>query len=150
MSRTLKFIDIKAMTGIRISRLWVICAMGAVPVAHAQLLNDPTRPPAGIAAATPESSGAAASPVLQSVKISGSEKSAIIGGQTVKLGGKFGEARVVKITDSEVVLRSANGTETLRMYPDVSMKAVAPPPATPTPPARRTRKPAATIEGKQG
>ena len=89
----------------------------------AQVLNDPTRPPP-VFSNPPGDTGAAAGPLLQSVMISPAGRSAIIGGEIVKLGGKYGDARVVKITANEVVLRSANGTEILRMYPEVNMKAV--------------------------
>lgn len=95
----------------------------------AQGLNDPTRPPAAVFSNAPGDTGAAAGPLLQSVMISPAGSSAIIGGEIVKLGGKYGDARVVKITANEVVLRSPNGTEILRMYPEVNMKAVRPAPA---------------------
>ncbi len=133
----------------RLFRALQFCALAILSPAIAQVLTDPTRPPAGVVPAAPGEPGAAANPLLQSVKISGSEKSAIIGGETVKLGGKYGDARVIKITESAVVLRSANGTETLRMYPDVNIKAVEPP-SVPSKPVKRHRKPAAITQGKQG
>lgn len=133
------------------SSLILLCTViAAAPAAMAQVLNDPTRPASEFLPAAPGEAGAAANPLLQSVKISASEKSAIIGGETVKLGGKYGDARVIKITESEVVLRSANGIETLRMYPGVTIKAVEPPPAAPRQPLKRDRRPAATTQGKQG
>ena len=116
----------------------------------AQILNDPTRPPAG-SYSSDAGDGAAGGPVLQSVMITPTERSALIGGERVKLGGKYGDARVTKITESEVVLRSASGTEILRMYPDVSIKAVEPAPsAGKKKPARKKRGPAADTQGKQG
>jgi MSHA biogenesis protein MshK len=87
--------------------------------ATAQALADPTRPP-GMLEAEP-GAGTTSAPVLQSVMISPAARTAIIGGETVRLGGRYGEARVVKITESEVVLRSAGGTEILRMYPGVEL-----------------------------
>jgi MSHA biogenesis protein MshK len=113
----------------------------------AQVSSDPTRPPAEFLSPAPGGPGAAPNSLLQSVKISGAERSAIIGGQTVKLGGKYGDARVVKITESEVVLRSASGTETLKMYPGVDMKQVAvAAPAASTAPAKK-RSSATKIRG---
>ena len=114
------------------------------------VLNDPTRPPAGIYLNAPGDTGAISAPLLQSVMISPTARSAIIGGETVKLGGKYGEARVIKITESEVVLRSANGTETLRMYPGVTMKPVEPAPPVSKKPARENRSPATNTRGRQG
>lgn len=111
---------------------------------YAQSIPDPTRPPAQFTAG--DEGASASGPVLQSVKISPTERSAIIGGDLVKLGGKYGDARVVKITEREVVLRSAAGIQTLRMYPDVEISpVVAPAPTTPAPNntsgrAKRTRK----------
>ncbi len=95
----------------------------------AQELNDPTRPPAAVLANAPGDTAATAGPVLQSVMISPAGSSAIIGGAIVKLGGTYGDARVVKITAGEVELRSAGGTEILRMYPQINMKAAGPAPA---------------------
>ena len=92
-------------------------------------MNYPTRPPTAVFSNDHGDTGATAGPVLQSVMISPAGSSAIIGGERVKLGGKYGDARVVKITANEVVLRSASGTEILRMYPDVNMKAVGSAPA---------------------
>ena len=113
-------------------------------VVHAQM-TDPTRPPGALAGG-----GVGVvedGPVLQSVMITPQGRSAIIGGETVKLNGKYGEARVIRITESEVVLRTASGTETLRMYPEVSMKPANPPPAA-KPAAKKGAAPANT-RGKQ-
>lgn len=113
-----------------------------------QGMNDPTRPPPGIRSNETDAGAAVSEPVLQSVMISPTEKSAIIGGKTVKLGGTYGDARIIKITEGEVVLRSASGTETLRMYPDVSMKAIEPAPSA-NKQAKKKREPAVITRGKQ-
>ena len=135
---------------LKLAAVSIAAVLAAWPLGGgAQVLNDPTRPPAGISA-NDTSDGAAAGPVLQSVMITPTARTAIIGGETVKLGGKYGDARVIKITESEVVLRSANGTETLRMYPDVTMKPVKPAPAGSDRPAQKKRRPAADTRGKQG
>lgn len=102
-----------------------VCIQIASPAAVAQILTDPTRPPAGLQSSEAVDDALAA-PVLQSVMISSTARSAIIGGKAVKLGGTYGDARVVKITENEVVLRSSGGTETLKMYPGVEMKPVKP------------------------
>ena len=88
----------------------------AAAVTAPELLPDPTRPPASIAS---ETTDAPRRPVLQSIIIKGNSRAAIIDGERVELHGKFREARVARITESEVVLRSASGVETLKMYPDV-------------------------------
>jgi len=43
----------------------------------------------------------------------------VISGQAVPLGGMFGDARVVRITETEVVLKKGEETEVLKMYPEV-------------------------------
>jgi len=101
------------------------CLLGMLllPGAQAESLRDPTRPPTELGVgAGGGAEMAAKGPVLQSVLISARRKSAIIGGQVVALGGKYGEARVVKITESEVVLKTGTVTETLRLFPDVEKR----------------------------
>lgn len=97
-------------------------------------LPDPTRPPSVLA---PEGqSGGEATlkappplPVLQSVMLSANRKAALISGQTVLLGGKFGDLRLVKMTHDEVVLKGEGGVQVLKFFPDVEKKVrVAPPP----------------------
>jgi MSHA biogenesis protein MshK len=129
--------------------LLVVAVLTAWPLAgRSQVLNDPTRPPPGVY--SNEAAGSAASaPVLQSVMITPTERSAIIAGKTVRLGGTFGEARIIKITEGEVVLRSASGTETLRMYPDVSLKPVEPAPSAGNKRASKNSGPAVNTQGKQ-
>jgi MSHA biogenesis protein MshK len=98
-------------------------ALSPVLVSHAAAadnLPDPTRPPAIAGPAHSGSGaapGAAAAPVLQSIMISPHRRMAIISGETVKLGEKFGDAQVVKITETEVVLRTGKELQTLKLYP---------------------------------
>jgi MSHA biogenesis protein MshK len=116
------------MTNVRsAARICAIAAtLSSYAHASAQIMTDPTRPPRS-AAATQVGGEAAAeaptAPVLQSVMITPTRRYAIIGGERVELGGRYGDAQVVKITESEVVLRSSGRTEVLKMYPDVEKKA---------------------------
>jgi MSHA biogenesis protein MshK len=126
----------------------VLALMSAV--ALAQALNDPMRPPAAYVEAE-SGGGEAGGPVLQSVMISPTRKAAIISGEMVKLGGKFGNAKLVKVSESEVVLRTGDETQVLKMYPGVEKRAnvkTAPKPASSR--MRAARQKAATgIEGKR-
>jgi len=61
-------------------------------------------------------------PVLQSIILSATRKAAMISGQTVILGEKFGEARLVNLTPSEAVLRTGEGLQVLKLFPDVEKK----------------------------
>jgi hypothetical protein len=95
----------------------------AVAPALAQV-PDPTRP-AGVLV-TPGAAGtvgAAVVPVesgVQTVILRPKGKSAaVIGGQYVEVGGKLGDKRVVKITESEVVLQGEGGREIMKVTPDI-------------------------------
>lgn len=98
--------------------VWVTVGYGA------DLIGDPTRPPA-MAASIATVSGVAASadagPVLQSVMISRKRKIALISGQEVALGEMAGEAKLVAVRDQEVDLRNPDGSlQTLHMYSGVT------------------------------
>ena len=88
---------------------------GAVS-AQAQGLVDPTKPPAELLA-TGMVSGAAASSALQSILLSRGRKIAVINGQSVSLGGKYGDATLVGISAGEVTLKSDKGVEVMKLYP---------------------------------
>lgn len=100
--------------------------MAQVADVPAEVLPDPTQPPAGLVAdpgAAPAAvANAATGPVLQSVLISPERKSAIIGGKTVGVGDRYGDAQVVGIGEGEVVLKSGNKLRTLRLFPEVTKR----------------------------
>ncbi len=88
----------------------------------AQALTDPTRPPlqlilsaAGVDKA--EAEGAAARPRLESIMLSSGRKGAIINGEYVPLGGKFGKAVMVGIGATAVTLKTGKELEVLQLYP---------------------------------
>ena len=92
-------------------------------VAIAQSTPDPTRPPDAIG----NGSGvvtASSGPVLQSVLISQHNQSAIISGQTVKLHQKFGDFRLVHISETEVILQNGKVQEVLKLFPDITKQTV--------------------------
>lgn len=99
----------------------VIVAMAG---AQAQALTDPTRPPAAAGATLGAQDEAPPGTQLQSVLISKGRRLAVINGNTVALGGMVGEARVVKITETEVVLKKGEETEVLKMYPGIDKRPV--------------------------
>ena len=100
--------------------LSVLGFIGLVGAGLAQV-QDPTRPPAALV--VPEPGAAAASPVesgLQTVIMRpGGKSAAVINGQYVEVGGKVGDRRVVRISESEVVLKGESGREVLRMTPAI-------------------------------
>jgi len=91
--------------------------LAAILPVHAEELPDPTRPPALLGSAQ-LTAPVPAGPVLQSVLISPQRRVAIISGQAVKTGGKYGEYFVFKITESEVILRRGKEIQTLKLFPD--------------------------------
>jgi len=89
--------------------------------------TDPTRPAIDTSAGANPSAdaGMAASSGLQSVILRKSGKpAALINGVLVELGGKVGEARLVKVGEDHVVLRGPLGDETLRLMPAAEKKVV--------------------------
>ena len=99
-------------------------ALAAAAPASAQPLVDPMRPPV-VAASAAASVGAASA--LQTIVIRPDRRFAIIDKQTVALGERVGDARVVRIAETEVTLRDdSGGTRVLRLYPQVDKKSAAP------------------------
>lgn len=86
-------------------------------------LPDPTRPPAAIMTPSAEGGSPAeeASSGLQSIIISKKRRAAIIDGETVELGGKHGDARLIEVTEGSVVLTGPQGRQVLRLFPGVRM-----------------------------
>jgi MSHA biogenesis protein MshK len=95
----------------------------AASLASAQeTLSDPTRPPAD-APGQPAGEASAGDLTLQTVIMGeGRKPSAIIGGQHVDLGGMIGGARLIHISDSEVVLEGPSGRQVLKMTPQASKR----------------------------
>jgi MSHA biogenesis protein MshK len=92
--------------------------------ALAEPLPDPTRPPPGWAESAPDMAATVSGPILQSVQISAAGRTAIINGQLVRVGQKIGDARVIRISEDEVVLKGGTGMETLSLFPGVQKKPV--------------------------
>lgn len=101
-------------------KLVLLALLTALP-AVAQPIDDPTRPPAGIAG---DGSAAAAGGLgLTSVLLPKKGRAAaVIDGQLVELGGTVRGARVVAITEGSVVLAGPEGRERLYLTPDVEKK----------------------------
>jgi MSHA biogenesis protein MshK len=80
-----------------------------------QSLSDPTRPPNTSGAAGPQGDVEAPTTVLQTILISPGRKLAVINGSVVALGGKVGDARLVSISESAVVLKYSDRTEVIKL-----------------------------------
>lgn len=102
--------------------LLLVCAVAGTGIATGQELPDPTRPPTlPRAAADPIAAPAeeAPMPVLQSVLIGKDRRMAIISGQRFDVGDHVGDARIVRITETEVLLRAGVRQMTLKLFPQV-------------------------------
>ncbi len=123
MATDLKASVMMAPKGVIGQCFLLFASLCAAPVAvFAQTLTDPTKPPAEILApglgqtVPPKESG------LQSIFISPTRRAAIINGQMVELGAKLGDARLVGISESVVVLERAQGRQVLALFPGVEIK----------------------------
>jgi MSHA biogenesis protein MshK len=98
----------------------LLLAAGALQVqAHAQALQDPTRPPAAAMASSAAPAAASSGPRLQSILVgreAGGRQLAVIDGETVRLGEQFHGARVARIGDNEVELVRGSERQVLRLY----------------------------------
>ena len=114
------------VTLLALSAVWAACA----PLAAAQSLRDPTRPP-GVFGRTGEggnvSRGRDAEWVLQSVLLSPERRYAIINGEVLSLGGSVAGAELIAIREGEVTLRAEGVLRTVRLFPDVDMRSEAVP-----------------------
>lgn len=102
----------------RLKLLQVLAAAAALALSAsstAQALTDPMRPPLELMSAA--AAGTSPHTPLQSILLSSTRKGAIINGEYVALGAKYGKARLVKITATEVTLKSDQGMEVLQLYP---------------------------------
>ena len=104
----------------------LVIALGA-PRSLAQGLNDPTRPPreilgGGADAFEPPANRSPAQVVI----ISTDRRQATINGQTVVVGGRYGNATLVRISDEEIVLRRGEATEVIRLYSSVHRRKLGP------------------------
>lgn len=93
--------------------------------AQADSLPDPTRPPPGFgsesaATATEALAAGQGGPVLQTVILPRKGKpKAIIGGELVQLGGRYGDQQLIRVSEREVVLDGPRGREVLTLTPGI-------------------------------
>ncbi len=97
--------------------LCAVIALLAIPGARADL-PDPTALPAAPSAEGDASPGMS----LTAIKRRGTQRLAVIGGEEVPVGGRYQGARVVRITESEVVLRRGTDVTVLELYPHVEKR----------------------------
>jgi len=99
--------------------------LAGAQAAAQQGLLDPTRPPT--VAPSPQATAERAAPpgpLLQSVLLAPGRKIAVINGEPIALGEKLGEATLVRITETEVVLKHGREMRVLKLYPSVEKRPV--------------------------
>lgn len=80
---------------------------------------DPFRPPRQVEPpAVGEDTRAAGAPRLESVLIAPDRRIAVISGQQYREGERFGGARILRISESEVVIRHPDRDEKLTLFPE--------------------------------
>jgi MSHA biogenesis protein MshK len=84
--------------------------------AYCASFTDPFRPPREMEAPV-ASASAPAGPRLESVLIAPDRRIAVINGQQYSEGAAFGEGRVLRISETEVVIRRSGRDEALKLYP---------------------------------
>lgn len=104
-----------------------LALLAVMTVAQAQGLPDPTRPPAAAIEALSDAKGepVPAASVQTIIQRQGARPAAVINGEYVELGGRVGDARVVRITDGAVTLRSDGSQEVLTLTPGIERTAAA-------------------------
>ena len=97
---------------------WALLLLGAVPaISLAQILDDPTKPPSELGAGAVDTE----TNDLQSIIFSPTRRAAIINGQTVELGEKAGDVRLIEVSEGGVVLQGAKGRQVLTLFPNVKI-----------------------------
>ena len=114
------------MSGVKSGSVLLLLALLAATTAFGQSLRDPTRPPSASESGREGEFRASQGPVLQSVIVSRGRKLALIDGRTYTIGDKVGEAKLLAISGSEVILRGSGGNMVLKLTPDAQKTAVVP------------------------
>ncbi|MEO7495925.1 MAG: hypothetical protein ABIT83_05295 [Massilia sp.] len=108
----------EAVNARRLAVLLMLSCAGAL--AHAEVLPDPTRPPASLLRGAGAGPAVADVPLLQSILIApqqGGRRVAVIDGQTLRVGDKYKGAVLTSMTDSQVVLQSGAKRQVLKLFP---------------------------------
>jgi len=113
----------------RLLVLLVASIAAAASAAQGAPFADPMRPPSVVDMPMEVATGG---PRLESVLIAPDRRIAVINGQQVGVGGRVGAGEVVRITESEVQIRGADGIATLRLVPEFARRP-------PQPPQKRTQ-----------
>ena len=107
--------------------------------ADAQSLRDPTVPPieAGLASTAPDAKSLGAEPGAMTVIVRNGRPHLVVGTRLYAQGQKLGQARIERITETEVWLREGSMLRKVPQFPGIQRRAVAPSSKTSSPVAPR-------------
>jgi hypothetical protein len=88
-------------------------------ISQADNMTDPTQPPASLSSASTTTTGSNVATV-QSVTLGKQQRYAMINGATVKVGDIIEAGRIIKITESDVWVKSDNVISRISLFPNVS------------------------------
>jgi MSHA biogenesis protein MshK len=116
-----------------LSLLCLPCLLYLLPglaPAWSEGLPDPTRPANFSASQVNGGNGTNGVPLgeprLQSILLSRERKLAVINGQSVRLGEKYGDAVLVKLSAGEAVLKTGDQLQTLKLFAALEKKKAEP------------------------
>jgi MSHA biogenesis protein MshK len=95
-----------------------VLAVLVTPLAVAAPFADPFRPPHQIEQPAADDAKGPAALHLESVLIAPDRRLAVIDGRQYREGERFGDGRVLRISESEVVIRHPDRDEKLALFPD--------------------------------
>ncbi len=112
------------MSHVASSLRWGMACVMLVTTVSAYALTDPTQPPAELDLPASGNGSAEVLEVngLQAVILSPGRRAAIIDGQTVEQGANHGDAKLIEVSESGVVLQGTQGRRQLSLFPGVVMK----------------------------
>lgn len=101
-------------------RWWMLLLLTVSAGAAAESLPDPTKPPVAFGAAPGIGAEDDGGLRLQSVMLPRDGRPmAVISGSTVRLGEKVGDGRLIRLTETEAVIKGPQGLQRLPLLPDV-------------------------------
>jgi hypothetical protein len=111
------FIEVKKVLSLQLHIVLLVMLFIATTAA-AQILQDPTRPSdKSLLSSKSDALELASGPVLQAVLIAKNRKIAMINGQAVKLNGSFEGQTLIRLSETEAVLRKGAVLQTLKLFP---------------------------------
>ena len=111
-------------TSIALSFTIALCLLPC-HMAIAEIFRDPTRPP-NMQSIAPdkETEMTRSGPQLQAIIISENRRSAIISNRSFNIGDSIGGSQLIRINESEVVLRTGDGLKALKLFPSSSKRTI--------------------------